>query len=144
MIINRLGGRLAVAGLMGIFALTCGCSSTKRVPVYRVKGRLLSVDHKPAVGATVTFHPLGVNDGYPFVPHGTVGTDGTFILTSYASGDGAPAGEYAVTVIWRIPTPEGDAIGPDRLKGRYAKPAQPLARVTIQEHDNELEPFQLK
>src|SRR5262245_15325321 len=60
----------------------------------------VSFDGQPAAGATVIFHPLEAPADAPR-PTATVGTDGTFTLGTYQPGDGAPAGEYAVTVEWR-------------------------------------------
>jgi hypothetical protein len=142
---ERSVARLVALGwLLGVLAVTAGCSSEERVKVYPVRGQLVTTDGKPAVGATVSFHPAGDSSTYPFVPHGKVSRDGAFVLTSYEAGDGAPAGEYAVTVVWRTENPEGDPGGPDRLKGRYANPARPLTRVTVREGDNSLEPFRIK
>lgn len=120
-----------------------GCSKPGQVKVYPVRGKLFAADGKAAAGATITLHPVEKKD-YPFQPHGTVGDDGSFTLASYAIGDGAPAGDYAVTVVWRSLNPEGDAGGPDRLKGKFADPKKPLARVTVRVGDSELEPLRLK
>jgi hypothetical protein len=61
-----------------------------------------------------------------------VGADGTFQLTTYRTGDGAPEGEYFVTVIW----PETrksplDPPGCDRLGGAWMRPGDASPRVTI-------------
>lgn len=87
-------------------------------------------------------------------PSGRAGPDGSFTLTSYEEGDGAPAGEYKVTVEWPSEDPndpsdpddpEGQIPrGPDWLQGRYADPATTSLTATIREGDNLLEPFLLK
>jgi len=138
------GRRLPAVAAFALFAVA-GCGSEgKTIPVYPTSGRLLTDKGEPAAGATVSFHPVGRAEVLPFVPHGGVGADGTFRLTSYAAGDGAPEGEYAVTVTWRTNSPEGDPIGPDRLKGKFADPKKPVGRVTVRAGENTLGPFELK
>jgi hypothetical protein len=53
---------------------------------------------KPAVGARVTLFPEKLSK-QSFFPTGVVKEDGTFKLTTYAPDDGAPAGNYQVTVM---------------------------------------------
>jgi hypothetical protein len=48
----------------------------------------------------VVFHPKDNADPQAPRPFGTAGADGSFGLTTSRPGDGAPAGEYRVTVIW--------------------------------------------
>jgi hypothetical protein len=48
--------------------------------------------------------------------------DGTFTLSTYTANDGAPAGDYVVTVVW--PKPLYDDLGkpgPNQLPANYAK-----------------------
>jgi hypothetical protein len=126
-----------------------GCSGIPgRLPVYPVSGTVL-VNDQPAAGAIVFFHPAAD----PANPRGlrpiaTTGDDGTFRLTSYLRNDGAPIGEYVVTVTWPAPRAagpedEGTPSG-DRLKGAYATPAVSKLRATIVAGKNQLEPFRLR
>lgn len=66
---------------------------------------------------------------------------------SYKPNDGAPAGEYSVTVTWFDPPPAGvnpESYSPvDKLAGRYATPEISPLKVNVTEDDNELEPFAL-
>ncbi|MDR3634785.1 MAG: carboxypeptidase-like regulatory domain-containing protein [Isosphaeraceae bacterium] len=138
---HSLTQRLPLALLM---ISACGPPAAPTIPVHATTGRLLTAAGKPAAGATVSFHPAGQTKPLPFVPHGRVDTDGTFRLTSYKVGDGTPAGEYDVTVTWRSTNPDGEDMGPDRLKGKYADPKKPLCRTTVREGENLLEPFRLR
>src|SRR5262245_50678521 len=110
-------------GLLLFIALAgpgCGAKEQRR-PAHPVRGAVL-VDGKPATKALVVFHPLNDPDPKALRPHGEVGPDGAFTLSTYSSGDGAPAGDYAVTVHWFAggASPGADADpGPDRLGGRY-------------------------
>lgn len=133
------------AALVALCALA-GCGGAPdRVPVYPAGGSLAH-DGKPAVGAIVILHPADPASA-PIKPRGKVKADGTYRLTTYDTGDGAPAGAYAVTVYWPRPPapgqPDNDD-GPDRLGGRHLRPDQPVARVTVVAGDNALEPINLK
>ncbi|WP_166827788.1 hypothetical protein [Thalassoroseus pseudoceratinae] len=131
------------ATLVFVGLLLSGCSSKpsyQEADVYPVSGSV-SVNGKPAAGVIVVFHPqtdTGMTKGNK--PYTTTGEDGTFQVTTYVTGDGAPAGEYIVTLIWPV-NPRGPS--PDRLKGRYAKPEQSEIKVTIQEGENNLPKWEL-
>jgi hypothetical protein len=100
-------------------------------------------DGKPAAGATVFFCPVET-EAEALAPYGVTDADGSFTLTTYLTFDGAPAGEYVVTVRWPGPPRRGeDAQGPDRLKGRYDDPKTSKLRATVEKKPNELPPFQL-
>ena len=120
----------------------CGSCAKKdgRVPVFPVHGQVL-VGNKPAPKAFVVFHPAGVQNPQALRPYGHAGEDGSFRLTTYDADDGAPAGEYRVTIVWLAPG--GGEDPPDLLKGRYRNfEASPL-RATVQQGPTELAPFKL-
>jgi hypothetical protein len=121
----RRGTRLAIALLVGVAGCGTPPAAADRRPVYAVEGRLL-VEGVPAANAHVAFHPRGGDPAAPR-PTGRTGPDGTFRLTTYAADDGAPAGEYVVTVVWpNDSVPVDECAGPtahDRLNGHYADPA---------------------
>jgi hypothetical protein len=79
-------------------------------------------------------------------PSATVGADGSFQLTTVSAGDGAPPGEYQVSVIWSDTyREEGDLVsGPDRLGGRYADPAASGLKATVGPGKNQLPRFDLE
>jgi hypothetical protein len=100
-------------------------------------------DGKPAAGATVFFYPVET-DAEALAPYGVTDANGSFTLTTYLTFDGAPAGEYVVTVRWPGPPRRGeDEQGPDRLKGRYDNPKTSKLRATVETKPNDLPPFQL-
>lgn len=121
----------SAAALLGAALLACSCSGRK--PVFTVRGQVLDAGGKPAAGAVVVFHPVAGGDKEVLKPVGRVDEKGNFTLTTYAEGDGAPAGEYAVTVTWPAPrrTPL-DPEGGDRLQGRYANPETSKVRFTVE------------
>jgi hypothetical protein len=83
-------------------------------------------------------------------PQAQTDESGAFQLRTYVSGDGAPPGQYKVTIIWPGPSPDagGDSdkgfSGPDRLGGRYADPDTSPFSVTVVEEENRLDPLDLK
>ena len=137
----------ACATFLAVTALAAGCADVgpKRVAVYPVAGKVL-FNGQPAERAMVVFHPLGANDPRALRPLATVAADGTFRLTTYTTGDGAPEGEYAVTITWPggPPPKDPDDPPPDRLKGRYANPAKSPWKVTVKPGPNEVEPFNVQ
>jgi hypothetical protein len=104
-----------------------------RPTLYAVEGRVL-VNGEPAENLSVAFHPLD-RDKNVLCPVGRTNSKGIFHLMTRSNGDGAPAGEYHVTLVW----PDGsidececsDPALHDRLKGLYAKADQSTYRVKV-------------
>lgn len=117
--------------------------------LHTVRGQVL-FENRPPEHALVVLHPLGRADGDAVRPRGEVGPDGTFVLSTYGARDGAPAGEYGVTVEWwqtsgSKKNPQGyDAPPVNRLPARYARVESSGLRVQVKEGDNQLPPFQLR
>jgi hypothetical protein len=123
-------------------ALGAGCGTGKPT-AYPVTGKV-TVGGKDADGALVCLHPVDGDGPNAVRPLGYVQQDGTFQLTSYKENDGAPAGRYKVTVVWRPKkktTTEPD--GPDFLKGRYADPKASKIEVTVNQGATALDPIKL-
>jgi hypothetical protein len=123
--------------------LPVACGKRSPVPVYPVQGEVF-VRGQPAAGAEVLFHPLSKEkDARP--ASATVEADGSFRLTTFSAHDGAPVGEYAVTITWRESTrEEGETrYGPDRLRYRFSNPATSGLKVTVQADDNTVPRFNL-
>ena len=125
-------------------AALAGCGGPKFTPV---TGKVL-VGDAPAEHATVVFHP--VNEAAPGAvkPRGTVGADGTYTLTTHTAGDGAPPGDYNVTVEWwltgmkSVADPESPP--KNRLPAKYADPAQSGLTATVGAGPTEVPTFTLK
>jgi hypothetical protein len=76
---------------------------------------------------------------------GRVDDKGEFVLTTYKNADGAPAGDYVVTITRpatkRTPL---DRDGGDLLRGRYGDPANSKITFTVQKgSENEVPNIQL-
>jgi len=135
--------RSAAFALFTALALLVGsCSGSKqsdanRKPVHPVRGQLL-VSGKPAAGAFVFFVPVNeLPEPTDPRPRAQVAADGSFDVSMYGDKDGAPAGDYIVTVLW-----EGEG-GYDKLKNQYNDPKKSKLRVTVKEGKNDLPPFRL-
>lgn len=133
--------------LAWLVLLSGGCNSyPDRLPVYPVRGKVL-YQGQPAAGAFVSFHPAVPDAKLPVGPRAMVNSDGIFVLSTYTKEDGAPAGNYAVTVEWRKPVqrPDGETEpGPNLLPSRYQNPKTSGLRATVSaQSENELPPFQL-
>jgi len=104
-------------------------------------------DRMPASGAVVVFHPTAPASGEGPRPTARVGEDGKFALTTYVKDDGAPAGDYAITIEWvppRPPPPHKPKQTGDRLKGRYSDPRTSQIHFTVEKRtDNEVPLLQL-
>ncbi len=125
-----------------------GCSS-RPLPgpqPYPVHGKVL-YQGQPAKGWRVAFYPLSEQRKLRFAPAAVTDDKGEFRLRSYAPGDGAPLGEYAVTFQWPQHVNTGDEPEPvpevDQLQGRYSDPRTSRWKVVVHEGDNALVPFVL-
>lgn len=141
--IRFLSAAIGVVALLG-----AGCSRTEQA-AYPVEFEV-RVQGKPAAGATVVLHPVGPADPKAPLPTGRVAADGKVKLSTFAQDDGAPPGEYAVTVQWRdevVVTVGSDKLTEftaDKLKGKFANPTAPaVPRVTVKKEQNKLPPVQL-
>ena len=133
---------------LGLCLMLCGCGAKHqdRLAVHPVSGKLL-VAGEPAVNAEIVLFPVGGNEQPLIRPHATVQSDGSYHLTTFATRDGAPVGDFALTVTWPGPRPKGqgdDEIGPDRFQQRYADPKKPAASVHIATETTELARIDLK
>jgi hypothetical protein len=135
---------LLASGLAGFFS---GCASRGRKRVHPVRGRIL-VNGQPAAQAQVVLHPpeaAGEAAAEVVKPTGQTDEEGYFSLTSYAQSDGAPEGDYAVSVTWFRVASRGknDVVRYNALPQRYASPQTSLLKVSIQKDTRELPPLQL-
>jgi hypothetical protein len=122
--------------------LAGGCSPntpnpSNQKPVHPVSGQV-TVGGQPAKAAFVLFTPLNEPpEPKDPRPRAEVKDDGSFAISTYGAEDGAPLGEYIVTVTW-----DDREVG-DKLKGRYSDSKTSTLRATVKEGANELPPFKL-
>ena len=138
---NRSFGWLALC-CMVFLGISCG---GKGPPVFEVRGQVL-YEGKPVPHAFVVLHPLENSVG-AVRPSASTDGDGWFVLSSHHAEDGAPAGDYAVTVEWRKATSldaDASALSPNLLPPKYSKPATSGLRISVRPGNNEDQILRLK
>ena len=137
--------RVSALVVLSLLVFVSACSSGRK-PVYPVKGQVL-VNGKPAANAQILFHPA---EGAPdeLRPAGHTDDDGYFTLTSYVNGDGAPEGNYNVTVTWFRVYHGGNRGGTEvvrynALPQHYAQPTSSPLHTTVNKGSNVLPALQL-
>jgi len=110
----------------------------KKRATFPVEGRL-TVDGQPVAGVTVAFYSYNAEtERWTSVCDGRTDEKGRFQVTTYFRFDGAPAGEFAVTVVKRNgPEVEGEE-PKSLLPAKYAAPASTPLKVTIKEGTNDV------
>ena len=133
--------RTVAAAYAGLALAFCGCGQGHQ-PVYPVHGEVRVAGQAPT-HAMVTFHPVAGDSQGAVHPTGQVDEKGRFTLTSYASGDGAPAGEYRVTVAWFLWSgrPGDDSPPANYLPARYARPETTPLHAVVRKGVVDLQPF---
>ena len=139
----RAGGLLLAAGTL--VALASGCSGQKGPRLYPVKG-VVRINGELARDVNVMFTPVAPPQGgaTPLSPAAVTGEDGSFRLMSFEPGDGAPAGDYQVTVIFPMNRFNKHLSGIDRLRGKFTNPKTSRLTAKVEPKSNELPPFDLK
>lgn len=121
---------------MGVLLTLAGAACTQapeHPPVFPVTGKVL-YEGKPAPGAVVILHTPGVtNDASR--PRGQADANGEFHLTTYEAGDGAPAGDYVVTVEWRQAGDHPEE-GAELLPPVYGDPKLSPLKTTVTSEGN--------
>lgn len=123
-----------------------GCGGGSRPDPVPAGGKVAYRKSTIPAGALVVFHPAdpATEKAIGGKPFAKVKDDGTFELTTYAEGDGAPPGDYGVTIDWRPAGKAGkfalgdggaDAGGAPKLNAKYSNPGTPAFKVTVKKGD---------
>ena len=133
-----------------IFAvILAGCGGPEgRMKLYPVRGKVL-VDGRPATGMDVVLYPdTALADKNADFPRAVVMEDGTFLISTYEAGDGAPAGTYKVSIL-----SGGDPASSEDIQFKKPKPRTGIERyrdptssglaLTVKQQSNEIAPFEL-
>lgn len=122
------------------FCLGCGGDAWK-AETQPVEGHV-TINGRPPAGAIVHLYPVGeAVDPRNSRPWGMVEEDGSFTLSTYEQGDGAPVGEYIFTIIW--PLDPSVPVPTDRLGYAYSTPEKSDYRVRVVAGETELEPIEM-
>lgn len=131
---------VAVAAFLG-----CSNSSSNSVSnqdVYKVEGRV-TLEGKPVGGAVVIFHPADKSGNESTNPRAISDNAGKYMLSYVGDEDGAPAGDYLVTV---KSTPGSSKSGKSAvtLPDRYLDPEASGLKVTVKAEPKQVIDLPLK
>jgi hypothetical protein len=135
----------ASAILVAVMFVGCGRTEPARVATVPARGTI-SFQGQPIAGAFVALHPKTPRDFEAPTATAVVQPDGRFAVTTYDAGDGAPEGDYVVTVQWRKATKSGGEFvpGPNLLPAKFSQPETSDLKVHIAAGVAELPPITLK
>lgn len=121
----------------------CGEASLEKVPVFPAKGTI-TYQGKPIPGAMITLHPVTPVENVP-TPRANVAKDGTFSVKTYGTEEGAPEGDYKLTVLWYKPIYNGPDFtsGPNVIPQKFTKPETTDIQVKIASGQNDLPAIKL-
>lgn len=135
--------RALVASTLLLVAVLAGCTRPTGPPCFPVRGTVTQ-GGKPLAEVMVVLHPLTPpTEPFP-LPLGYTDAQGRFALQTLGPVDGAPSGEYAITLELRELRRSGEEMirdGRSLLPSRYATPQTSPLRVTVVEGPNEVPPI---
>ena len=134
--------RRILAGFAACAGVTFAGCGTKGPELHPVKGTVL-VNKKAAAHATVVLHPVSPATPDTPKPRGKVNADGSFSLTTHTEGDGAPEGEYRVTVEQWLAGARADDPPANRLPAKYADPTTSGLTATVAAGTTELKTIEI-
>jgi hypothetical protein len=134
----------ALLTILLLVAAGCGSKHPDRLAVFPVSGQV-TWNGQPLPNAFVVLHPKGAHDLRAVTARGQTDQSGNFRVTTYEAGDGAPVGDYAVTVAYHqlVATGGGYEPGPNVLPSKYAAPETTELTAHVAEGPNQLPPLTL-
>jgi hypothetical protein len=152
---------VAVANVLCLIAISSFWTKADEFPpTFPVRGKVV-IEGEMASGAFVVFHPVAVvktekgdvdkkstpDEVAPqrAMPSGVADKDGNFELTSFRPKDGAPAGDYIVTLQWQKMVVKNEDViaGPNLVPPAYGKAQLSPLRVKVVEGENKLPTFRI-
>ena len=133
-------------GLM-LAPLLSGCGQAKQAwdTAYPAKG-VVKYKGVPVADAEVALFPQGTSMPDTVRPRAKTAEDGSFVVWTYKPGDGAPVGNYKVTVVHhKLVEKKGVAIvQPNDLPPKYATVQSTDLVAEIGPKETEIPPIELK
>ena len=139
---RRVTAGILFPALLTAIVSGCGASEDPNSREVFPTFGLVTYKGKPIPDATVRLHPVNPPaDGKPvYSSRGRVDETGFFAISTYRSGDGAPPGDYRVSISWLGPLKGVSEDEEDKLKERlphkYTLADASGIQVTIMEGDN--------
>lgn len=131
---------------IAVLGFLIGCSQSKGPVCLPVSGKV-SYKGKPLAEAMVVLHPLDGSVEGDHKPIARSAADGTFSLTTFKDNDGAPPGQYGITVELRAPQTIGEEVvrnGAHLLPVKYSKPETSGLKFAVElQGSNEIPPINL-
>jgi len=126
-------------------AASCKKKDDGRLPVYPVKGQIL-VDGNPVKGVLIYFWPAKIEKNlHAYCPNGQTDDNGHFKLSTYDADDGAPAGEYTITIEWPVGYNQlTNQWHGDHLQGKYSDQGKSEIKLKIDSKPNDLAVIQIE
>ncbi len=128
---------LATCGFI-LSLMGCGEDKSWHAKLVPATGKVTVNGEIPKGGIVKLFSTQGDIDARASRPSGIVTDEGTYTLTTYDYGDGAPPGEYTFTLYWPE-NPLGGGMSPDRLGTFYATPKTSPLKITVKEDGSPLD-----
>ena len=134
--------RNAAAGIaLVLLGMGASCRDGRQA-TYPVSGQV-TIGGQPAASADLRFYETRGQTPGMSRPYATTDAEGRFDVSTYGMHDGAPPGEYRVTVSWKGPldgiSPDQRDAMPERLPARYTDPSTSGIQVHIVRGQNLLE-----
>lgn len=134
--------------VLAFVALCCGTGCRRTLPWEKVQpvNGVVQFEGRPIAGAQVTLVPKDTQFPATIRPQGITNADGRFDLGTFDKADGAPAGEYGVSVVWHplVDKGSGPTRGDNVLPAKYSQPDTSGLTVTIESAVGQLPPLELK
>lgn len=138
---------LKALGLCLAVLAIAGCGQDDKVKLFPVKG-VVKVDGKPVQGALLTLYPKSDALKLEQSISATTKADGSFTVGTFVPEDGAPAGEYTVTIFHFPPDAQAvmmsTGVVPNLLPPQYSNPQRSGLSIHVKEEPNEVPTFELK
>lgn len=144
---NRLTRNAAVILGLSFAPVISGCGKAKEPwkTAYPARG-VVKFQGNPVANAEIAFFPQGKDVPDSVRPRALTGDDGSFVVWTYEKGDGAPAGNYKVTVVHnKLVEKNGVAVmQPNDLPPKYALVQTTDLVAEIGKQETELPPIELQ
>jgi hypothetical protein len=127
--------RLANLGVLSIFMLT-----GLRIEVFPVTGKVTFAGQTPT-GAQIVLHAVSRTEPCDVAPSATVNSDGTFAISAYEAGDGAPVGDYVATVHWFKILPKEGTAGPNVIPAAYTSAKTSPIKISVKDGPTTVPPI---
>ena len=131
--------------IIAALALLSGCEPSAPLQCHPVRGKVVR-NGKPVVEAMVVFHPVVARPEVKQKPLAFTDEAGEFAITTFQQGDGAPTGQYRITVEQRAPKMVGEEMvreGPNLLPRRFGDPNASGLTIDVAEGDNVAPPIEI-